>query len=267
MAIWGYAFFQRALIAGVLVGLVCAVVSFFVVLKRLSFIGTGIAHSTFGGLALGLALGVNPLVPASAVALITAWSIGFLSQKGRLHEDTAIGIAFSAAMALGVVILGFYSGYGDVFSYLFGDILAVNRSDLVILAASSLLVTAFIAFFFRDLLALSFDEETARATGLPVTTLYFGLLTGISLAVVVAVKSVGIILASALLVIPAATGYQLANNYRSMLFFTLGSSLLAVLAGLFLSFYLNLPSGAAIVLVATFFFLVSLIPGRRRGLG
>ncbi|AKX96328.1 metal ABC transporter permease [Neomoorella thermoacetica] len=267
MAVWGYAFFQRALAAGLLVGLVCALVSFFVVLKRLAFIGTGIAHSTFGGLALGLALGVNPLVPAGAVALVTAWSIGLLSQKGHLHEDTAIGIVFSAAMALGVVILGFYRGYGDVFSYLFGNILAVTGSDLMILAVSALLVTAFIAFFFRDLLALAFDEETARATGLPVTPLYLGLLTGIALAVVVAVKSVGIILASALLVIPAATGYQLADNYRSMLLFTLGSSLLAVMVGLFLSFYLNLPSGAAIVLVATLFFLFSLIPGRRKGLG
>lgn len=258
----GYVFVQRALVAGILVALLCAFVSFFVVLKRLAFIGNGIAHAAFGGIAVGLVTGLNPLFTASLLAISSAWVIGWLSRKGRLPEDTAIGIAFTAAMALGLIILNFYKGYVDIFSYLFGNILTVSLPELRLLGVVTIVVIIFLGIYFHDLLALTFDEETAEATGVPVTPLYFALLTLLALTVIVAVKVVGILLTSALIVLPAATGYQLAKDYRRLLAYSLLVSILTVLSGILVSYYLDLPSGATIVLIASFVFLLAFLYGQ-----
>jgi zinc transport system permease protein len=262
MEMLGYTFIQRAFIAGILVALLSALVSFFVVLKRLAFIGNGIAHAAFGGIAVGLVTGINPLFTAGVLATSSAWIIGWLSRKGHLPEDTAIGIAFSAAMALGLIVLNFYKGYVDIFSYLFGNILTVSLPELRLLGGITVVVILFFTFYFHDLLALTFDEETAEATGIPVAPLYFALLTLLALTVIVAVKVVGILLTSALIVLPAATGYQLAPDYRLMLVYSLIASLLAVLSGILLSYYLDLPSGATIVLMASFVFLLAFLYGQ-----
>src|SRR2546428_1044541 len=155
-----YGFMQRALIAGVLVGLLCGVLGFFVVLKRLSFIGVGISHSAFGGIAIGILLGVEPLMAAAVFSTVVAWAIGWLSRKGRLHEDTAIGILFSSAMALGVVLISLSSAYQvDLFGYLFGNILAVSPRDLWLLGGIVAVVLGGIGLLFKELLFLTFDEE------------------------------------------------------------------------------------------------------------
>jgi zinc transport system permease protein len=267
MEMLSYGFMQKAFLAGILLGLLSALVGFFVVLKRLSFIGAGIAHTAFGGVALGLVTGLNPLWTAGAFALGVAWLIAWISRQGRLPEDTAIGIFFAGAMALGVGILSLSKGYyGDVFGYLFGNILAVSTGDLALLFIAGTGVAVFILLSFRALLFLCFDEELAAASGLPVRFLYYGLFTAIALTVMVAAKMVGIVLASALLVTPAATGYQLARTYRGMLAVSVLAGLFSSLAGLWLSFIFNLASGAAIVLCATLFFLISFCfsPRRRR---
>ncbi|MFN8626801.1 MAG: metal ABC transporter permease [Candidatus Binatia bacterium] len=254
-----YGFMQRALIAGVLVGLLCGVLGFFVVLKRMSFVGVGISHSAFGGIAIGVLCGVEPLIAAAIFATLVAWGIGWLSRAGRLHEDTSIGILFSSAMALGVALISLSRTYQvDLFGYLFGNILSVSPGDLWLLGGLSLVVLGTVVFLFKELLFLSFDEEVARASGLPVTALWYLLLTCLALAVVAAIRVVGIVLVEALLVIPAAIGYQVAGGYRVMIGVSVLSGVVAAVAGLFISYFLNVAAGATIVLTLTVLFGVAL---------
>ncbi len=260
-----YGFMQRALMAGILVGLLCGVLGFFVVLKRLSFIGVGISHSAFGGVAIGVLIGVEPLLAAAVFSALVAWAIGWLSRAGRLHEDTAIGILFSSAMALGVALISLSNTYQvDLFGYLFGNILAVSPHDLRLLAGITVVVLTAVGLLFKELLFLAFDEEVARANGLPVAPLYFVLLTCLALAVVAAIRVVGIVLVEALLVIPAAIGYQLARGYRMMLCLSAGAAMLSAVTGLFVSYFLNVAAGATIVLVLALLFVLALVVARSR---
>ena len=261
---FGYAFMQKALLAAVLVGALCSTVAFFVVLKRLSFLGVGIAHTAMGGIAVGLVTGLNPFFCGTVFALFTALAVGDVSRRGRLGEDAVIGIFFAAGMAFGIALLSSRKGYyPEVFSLLFGNILAVSGEDLRLLAAVMVLVLLFIGLFFRELLAISFDEEAARAGGLPVIPLYLGLLTTMALTIMVSVKLVGIVLASALLVIPAATGYRLSKNYRGMFLLSLLTGIGGSVGGLVLSYFFNLPPGAAIVLFMALLFVISMLYRRR----
>lgn len=263
-----YGFMQRAMAAGVLVGVLCGVLGFFVVLKRLSFIGVGISHSAFGGIAIGVLLGIDPLLAAAVFATGIAWAIGWLSRKGRLHEDTAIGILFSSAMALGVALISVSSAYQvDLFGYLFGNILAVSPRDLWVLGGIVTVVLGGIGLLFKELLFLTFDEEVARANGLPVTPLYFLLLTALALVIVAAIRVVGLILVEALLVMPAAIGYQLAGGYRSMLAISVTSAVLSAILGLMVSYVFNVAAGATIVLVLAVLFFSALRLGRHRRAG
>jgi len=261
----GYAFMQRALLAGVLAGLLCALLGFFVVLKRLSFIGVGISHSAFGGVAIGVVLGIEPIFAAAIFSIVIAWAIGWLSRKGRLHEDTAIGILFSSAMALGVALISLSTTYQvDLFGYLFGNILAASPRDLWVLAGITVAIFSAISLLFKELLFIAFDEEVARANGLPVTPLNFLLLTCLALTVVTAMRVVGLILVEALLVIPAAIGFQLAHGYRGMFWIAAASAVTAAIAGLLLSYVFNVAAGAMIVLVLALLFAVALAAARYR---
>ncbi len=263
MEIFSYAFMQRAFLAVVLVGLLCSTLSFFVVLNRLSFMGAGISHSILGGIAIGVLAGINPLYSGAVFAVFVALLIGYLSKQGKIQEDTLIGIFYASGMALGIMLISFKQGYyPELFSFLFGNVLAVSREDLHFLAVVMVLVLLYLLLFFKELLTVSFDEELARASGLPATFLYLGLLACLALTVIVAVKVVGVVLASALLVIPAATGYRLSKNYRPMLGLSLLVGVVSGLAGLFLSYYLNIPSGAAIVLCAAAIFFLSFFARR-----
>ena len=258
-------FMRNALMGGLMVCLLCSLLSFFVVLKRLSFIGVGISHSAFGGLAIGVLLGLNPFICAGLFSVLVAWGIGITSQKSKLHEDTTIGIFFSAAMALGVALISLSREYkADLFSLLFGNILAITTADLWMVAICGVGVALFLLLFFKELLAISFDEEVARVSGLPVGFLYYGLLTAMAITVVASIKVVGIILVEALLVIPAATGFQMSKNYRWMLFFSLASGALSLFSGLILSYWLDIASGATIVLCASLLFVLAFLfsPGK-----
>jgi zinc transport system permease protein len=261
-----YDFMQRAFIGGIIVCLICAFLSFFVVLKRLSFIGVGISHSALGGLALGAIAGVNPFLCAGVFSTLVAWAIGVTSKKGKVNEDATIGIFFSASMAFGVVLISLSRGYkADLFSLLFGDILAITASDIWMLSGCGLVVTMFLFLLFKELLAISFDEEIALIGGLPVGFLYYGLLTAMAVTVIASIKVVGVILVEALLVIPAATGLLLTRNYRWMLFFSLMTGLLSVLSGLVLSYIYDVPSGATIVLCAAVIFALAFLFSPKKG--
>lgn len=252
-----YGFMQKAFAVGILISVICSVVSFFVLVNRLSFIGVGISHAAFGGVALGIFFGFNPTLSAIVFSILTAWMIGMVSRKGRLHEDTTIGIFYAAAMALGIVIIGLSSGYTvDLFGYLFGNILSVTTMDLWLVGVLGLLVLGIIFFFFKELLYISFDEESARVSGVPVTFLYYLLLTLMAVTIVISMKVVGIILVSALLVIPAAAAYELSSRYRMVLIVSILVGLFSAVGGLIISYRFNAASGATIVLLAAAVFLV-----------
>jgi zinc transport system permease protein len=265
LEILSYTFMQRALLASVLIGSVSAVMGVYVVLRGLSFIGAGIAHASFGGVALGFLLGVNPVLMAVVFCLLTAWGIAWTSQWAEVREDTAIGIFFAATMALGILFIGLMKGYNvDLFGYLFGSVLSVTRADLWLsgLLGAGVLLT--VGLFFKELLFITFDPEMARVSGLPAGALYVLLLSLMALTIVLSIKVVGIILVSALIVIPAAAAYQLTEDFRRMMILAVIIGNLSAIIGLFLSYGLDTASGATMVLTATTVFLLSALLSPRR---
>lgn len=260
-------FMQRALMAGILIACLCALFSVFVVLKRLSFIGVGISHSAFGGVALGFLLGINPTITAVIFSGAIALLIGLINRRGRLYEDTAIGIFFALTMALGIVFIGLSRRYNvDLFGYLFGNILAVTRGDLLLVVILAPTVFLLILSLFKELLFLSFDEEVAQVSGVAVSPVYYLFLLAMAITIVIAIKLIGIVLVSALLVFPAATARQFTNNYRGMVLYSVAVGVISTILGLFLSYQLDLASGATIVLFAGALFFISLFCARLRGL-
>lgn len=266
---WGYSFMVRALIGGAILALVCGPLSFFVVARKLSFVGMGISHAAFGGVAVGLAMGVDPMATAAIFCCMVALGIWFTSRKSRLHEDAVIGMLFVTAMALGLVITRFARLYNvDLMAYLFGSILAIKRSDLLFILVLGSFSLLYLLMFFKELLFIAFDEETARASGIAVDPIYAGFLIILSLVIVISMKLVGILLVSALLVFPCAVGLQWSRNYRGVVAVSQLTGLLSVAAGLYLSYRLDISSGASIVMVLFVFLLFSLLfaPGRRYAL-
>ena len=261
----GYHFMQRALIAGTLIGAVCAIIGTYVVLKGLSFIGAGIAHASFGGVALGFFLKFNPILTAVFFCLGTAWGIGLVSRKGQVKEDTAVGIFFASTMALGILIIGFMRGYNvDLFGYLFGSILAVSGDDIWITVGLSAAVLILVLLFFKELLFVVFDAEMAAVTGVPAAKVYFLLVSLMALTVVLSIEVVGIVLVSALLVTPAATAYQLTEKFRRMMLLSILIGVASTVGGLLLSYKLDTASGPTIVLLSTLIFFISALLSPRR---
>jgi zinc transport system permease protein len=258
--LFSYSFMLRSLAAAVMVGLVCSTLSFFVVLKRLSFLGAGISHTALGGIAIGLVTGINPVITGSIFAVGAAVSTGYISKTGKVSEDTIIGVFYAFGMALGIALISTFKGYyPELFSLLFGNILAVSNQDLFLMTAVSIVIILFLLLFFKELLAICFDEEMALAGGLPVNLLYMGLLAAIGLTIMISVQLVGVVLVAALIVIPGATGFRLSANYRGMLALSLVTGLSGSVGGLLLSYYYPIPPGAAIVLLMTVFFVLAMI--------
>ncbi len=265
MDFWQYAFMQRALIGGVMIGLLTAVIGVYVVLRGMSFIGAGVAHASFGGVALGFLLGIDPLWAAVAFCLAVAWGIGAVTRRGGIKEDTAVGIFFASTMAFGVLLIGLMQGYNvDLFSYLFGSILAVTAADLRMVLGVGALVLLTVALFYKEFLFITFDPETARVNGLPEPALYYLLLALIALTIVVSIKVVGIVLVSALLVTPAAAAYQLSRSFGKMMALSAFFGVVSVWVGLIASYYLNTASGATVVLTATLIFGLAMLWRRLR---
>jgi ABC-type Mn2+/Zn2+ transport system permease subunit len=255
-----YGFMQRALLAALLVGILCSTVSVFVILKRLSFLGAGISHTALGGIALGLVTGVDPVLTGTLFAMGTAMSTGYISRAGKISEDTVIGIFYASGMALGIALISTFKGYyPELFTLLFGNILSVSVRDLVMMALALAAVLVFVIIFFKELLAICFDEEMAEAGGLPVGPLYMGLLAAMGLTVMVSIQLVGVVLVAALIVIPGATAYRVSKNYRGMIAFSLAAGLAGSIGGLLVSYYFPVPPGAAIVLILALIFSLAMV--------
>jgi zinc transport system permease protein len=255
--IFSYAFMQRAFLAGLGVSVTCAILGVFLVLRRDAMIGHGLAHVTFGGVALGMILNVAPLSVALGVAILSALGILKLKERAGLYGDTAIGIISSLGMALGIFLVSLAGGFNlDLFGYLFGNVLAIDREEVWVAFLLALAVLATVAFFYQEFLFLTFDSESARASGIRVGRLdgLMAVLTAVT--VVVGMKVVGILLISALLVIPAAAALQVARNFKGAMALSAGLAVVSAGVGLISAFYLDWPPSGTIVLVSGVLFLI-----------
>ena len=253
-----YAFAERALAAAVIVGLLCGLLGFFVILRRLAFIGVGISHSAIGGVAVGLMLGVDPGLSAAVFSVAVALGMFSVARDRRLGEDAIIGVFLSASMALGLLLVGMHHGYQkDLFAYLFGSLLSVSSGDLVTLGALAAIVASVIAVSFREMLFIAFDDEVARAYNRPVDLLDAVLIVVLALTVVAGVRVVGVLLVEALLVVPAATAALWTLDFRRQVALSMALGAASAVSGLWLSNAFDVPAGAAIVLVAVSTFFLS----------
>jgi manganese/iron transport system permease protein len=250
-----YAFVQRALLAAVLVALVCASVGVFVVLRGLAFLGDAIAHAAFPGVVIAFLMKINIVIGGSIAAVASALAIGAVARRSGLKEDTAIGVVFSGMFAVGIVLFSSIRTYtGDLLGILFGDVLGVAADQLVLAAVTAAVVLVGLWIIWRQLVFVSFDPIGAAAAGLN-TLRYDTLLLGlIGLAIAVSVQIVGVVLVVAMLVTPAATARLLAQDLRALVIGALVVAVLSSVAGIWLSYYVNAASGGTIVLVATTLF-------------
>ena len=254
---------RRALAAGILVSAVCGALSPFVVLRRMSFVGHGVAHAAFGGVALGVLLGINPILSGTIFSVGVALLIGVIGRRGRLSEDVSIGILFASAMAFGVVCLQLMKGYSvDLFGYLFGNLLAVSSGDLGMIAALALGTLLLLGLLHREILFTTFDEEQAKAVGLPAAAIQTVLLVFLALTVVISIKIVGAVLIAALLVVPGASALQVSSRYRTVIPASVGLGISAAVGGLSVSYLADLAPGATVVLFSAGLFTICLILGR-----
>jgi manganese/iron transport system permease protein len=262
-----YGFMQRGLVAAILIGIVCAVMGTFVVLKGLAFIGDAISHAAFPGLVIAFMIGA-PLYLGGAIAAVgTALAIGLVSRRSRLRFDTSVGVLFAGTFALGILLFSTIKNYvADLLGYLLGNVLGIGLGDLVQVAVLGVIVLAVVIAIRKELLFATFDPLGAAASGLPVAGLEYLLLALLGVTIVVSIQAVGIVMVVAMLVTPAATAQLVVVRFERLMILAAALATAAAVSGLYLSFYLNLASGASIVLVETLFFLVALVLGPRTGL-
>jgi zinc transport system permease protein len=258
-------FMQKALFVGVIVSLTSGLVSVFIVLRNMSFIGAGISHATFGGVAIGFFTGINPTVTAILYAVAVALGIELVGRKGKISEDVSIGIFFVSSMALGIVLVSLSRGYNvDLFGYLFGNILAITEGEVLLSLFVAILVVGVMMLFLKEIFLTTFNEEIARVSGIHVRAINILFLLVLSVSIVISIKIVGIILISALLVIPGATAQLFAKNLYIMIAISCGVALLSTVLGLLISYEFDIAPGGSIVLTATTLFLISLFFKKRR---
>jgi zinc transport system permease protein len=246
-----FGFMRNALMAGVLVSIACGVIGTFIVVKRIVFISGGIAHAAYGGIGLGYYLGINPVLGAIVFSVAAALGMGLVQRKTRQRADTLIGVMWALGMALGIIFVDLTEGYkADLMSYLFGSILAVPSSDLLIMLALDLVIVALVALFYKELLAISFDEVFATVENVPVNAIYLTLMCMVALTVVMMMRVVGLIMVIAMLTMPAAISGQFVRDMKKMMALASILGVLFTTTGLWLSYFLNLTSGATIILVA-----------------
>ena len=260
----GDTFFIQALVALVLVGVVCAVVGTYVVLRGVAFIGDAIAHAGFPGVVAAFMLGIPFYLGAAVAAVGTALAIGFVTKRSGLRQDTSIGVLFAGTFALGVFLFSAIDGYvADLFSFLFGNVLAIGTEDLVALLVLGGGVLLTVALLWKELLYATFDPLGAAASGINVGRLEYLFLALVAITIVVSLQAVGIILVVAMLVTPAATAQLLTVRFTRVMLLAAVIGISSAVVGLYLSYWLDVASGATIVLVQTAAFLVVLVAGPR----
>jgi manganese/iron transport system permease protein len=260
-----FEYMQRAFVAALIVGTLCSTIGVYVVLRKLAFIGDGIAHASFAGVVVAYMRGLDYYVGAAIVAIVTALGIGFVNRRGNVSLDTAIGVLFTGAFALGVFLMSRLQNYAvDLQSFLFGNILAVSKGDLILIVVLASLVAICLVLLYRPLLYTSFDPVVSEASGIKAGFVSYALLVLLALTIIISLETVGIVLVAALLVTPAASAYQLTRRFTRMMVLSALIGAGCAVVGLYASYYLQSASGATIVLLATGAFFVSMFFGRLR---
>lgn len=262
---WRLEFMRRGLIAAVLVSVVAAVVGSYVILKGMAFISDALPHASFGGVAIAFALGGSLYLGGAIAAVVTALLIGFISRRGLIKSDTAIGILFVGAFALGLAVISRQDNYtGDLFAFVFGSVLSVTWDDVWLTAAIGVAILAFVVVFYKELLFTAYDPAMAAASGLPVAAFQYGLLVLVALTVVIAIQTIGVILVVALLITPAATAQLLVRSLPAIMGLGAAIGTASSVIGLYLAWHADLSASASIVLTATALFVLAFLfaPGR-----
>lgn len=253
-------FMRNALMAGILVSIACGVIGTFVVVNRIVFISGGIAHAAYGGIGLGYFFHFNPVLGAILFSVVSALGMGMVQRKTQQRADTIIGVMWAIGMAIGIILIDLTKGYkADLLSYLFGSILTVSFSDLIIMLVLDAIIITLAVLFYKELLAISFDEMFATVVNVPVDAIYLTLLCMIALTIVMMMRVVGLIMVIALLTMPAATSAQFVRDMKKMMVVASVLGMIFTTVGLGLSYFLNLTSGATIILVAGAVYLLSLL--------
>ncbi len=256
---------QRGFLAALLVGVLCSVVGVYIVLRGMAFLGDALAHAILPGVAIAYLLGGNLILGAFVASIVVAIGIGFFSSEGTIKEDTAIGILFSAAFALGVALISSIRTYAvDLTHILFGNVLGVSEKDLIFTAVLTVIILLIVAVNYKQFMVISFDPILASMMRLPVQFLRYLMLVMLGLTVVVSIQTVGVGLAAAMLVTPAASAYLLTRRMPSMMIVSAIIGAISSLVGLYISYYINIASGSAIVLTATLIFLFAFAFSPRR---
>ncbi len=245
-----YDFIQRAYLTGFFISFLCAILGLFLILRKLSLIGDGISHISFGAIALGLFFGFYPFYVAIPVVIIASYLILKITEKTKINADTAIGIVSSLGVSTGVILSSISGGFNiDLLSYLFGNILAISKNEMYLSIGLSLFLIIIIYYLYYDFFSVSFDEDYAKTTGINTKKINLILIVLTALTVILAIRIVGVMLASAFLILPGATALQFAKSFKSALFFSGIISIMSLFFGITIAFYLDLPPGATIILL------------------
>ncbi len=253
--LFSYDFFQKAFLAAVFASISCGIIGSYIVSRRIVFISGGITHASFGGIGLAFLLGFNPLVGAVLFAVASALGIQFFTKVAEIREDSSIAIWWSLGMALGIIFVFMTPGYTpNLMSYLFGNILTVTNSELWWMFILNVVIISFFVLFFRNILYVAFDEEFARTAGLPVQLYNYLIIILIALTVVLNIRVVGIILILSLLTIPQASANLFTKDFKKLLILSSVFAFVGTIAGLFISYFMDIPSGAAIIFTLVLMF-------------
>ncbi len=256
MELFLYRFFQHALFGSFLTAIACGIVGTYIVSRRLVFISGGITHASFGGLGLGFFLGINPILTAFIFSVLSAFGVEWASKKQDIREDSAIAGVWALGMALGVIFTFLTPGYApNLSAYLFGNILTISMWDIFWIALLSILLTVFFLLFSREIVYVAFDRDFARTQGLPVRTIEYVMMFFIAATIVLSIRLIGIMLLMSLLTLPQITVNLLTSDFRKIVVGSILIGFAGCVAGLVCSYFLNVPSGAFIILVLVLFFL------------
>jgi zinc transport system permease protein len=253
-----YRFFSYALLAALLASINCGIIGSYIVSRRLVFISGGITHASFGGIGIGYFFGFNPIISATVFAILSALGIEFMARKADVREDSLIGISWSFGMALGIIFIYLAPGYApNLMGYLFGSLLTVTLLDIAMMTGLTVIVTGFFLLFFKIILFISFDQEYAKTHKAPVQLINYVLIALVAATIVLTIKVAGIILVISLLTIPQTIANLFTKDFGKMIFLSIPVAFLGAFAGLLLSFWLNIPSGASIIMALVLTFIIA----------
>ena len=243
-----YTFFQHALLGSLFASIACGIIGTYIVTRRLVFISGGITHASFGGIGIGLYTGVSPILSAAIFSVLSAFGVEWLSKRKDMREDSAIAVFWTFGMAIGIIFSFLSPGFApDLSAFLFGNILTITRTDIVVLAVLSLLLIAFFAIFLSPIIYIAFDREFARSQRIPVVLFEYILMMFIALTIVACLRMIGIVLAMSLLTIPQLTANLFTVSFKRIIFLSILFAYIGCAGGLLLSYQLQIPSGAAII--------------------